>query len=434
MNNRVRLTIPRIQSFTCSTGKSQTFLWDTASPCLAVRATPTRKTFIFESRFDGKTIRTTIGDVAILTIEEARQRATEAKNLVDQGIDPRLEKKRRIESETAERQERKRQDVTLGEVWQVYCEARRGKWSKSYYSLHQRLIQKGGEKRNRSKQPTIAGPLYPLAETKLSDLTSSRISKWLEAEAPSRQTQTRISFESLRACLHWCADHDDYRGLADPNLLAPKVKKEHLASKNTRDDCLQREQLPVFFKSTRSYPSKVMRTYIQAVLLTGARREEVAALRWVDVDFKWQTLTINGKTGQRTIPLTPYVATILNDLPRKNQWVFSSPTAADGRMTSPTRALQSMMARAEIEGLTIHGLRRSFSTLAEWLETPAGIIAQIQGHQPSAIAEKHYKKRPLDLLRMWHVKIEAWILEQAGIERPTEQSETVPLKLVVGGK
>jgi hypothetical protein len=37
------------------------------------------------------------------------------------------------------------------------------------------------------------------------------------------------------------------------------------------------------------------------------------------------------------------------------------------------------------------------------------------GHKPSATAEKHYKVRPLDLLRMWHVKIEAWTLEQAGI-------------------
>ena len=37
------------------------------------------------------------------------------------------------------------------------------------------------------------------------------------------------------------------------------------------------------------------------------------------------------------------------------------------------------------------------------------------GHKPSATAEKHYKVRPLDLLRMWHTKIEAWILEQAGI-------------------
>jgi hypothetical protein len=37
------------------------------------------------------------------------------------------------------------------------------------------------------------------------------------------------------------------------------------------------------------------------------------------------------------------------------------------------------------------------------------------GHKPSATVEKHYKVRPLDLLRMWHTKIEEWFLEQAGI-------------------
>jgi intergrase/recombinase len=47
---------------------------------------------------------------------------------------------------------------------------------------------------------------------------------------------------------------------------------------------------------------------------------------------------------------------------------------------------------------------------------PTGVVAQIQGHKPSAIAEKHYRRRPVDLLRMWHSKLEAWILEQAGIE------------------
>ena len=44
------------------------------------------------------------------------------------------------------------------------------------------------------------------------------------------------------------------------------------------------------------------------------------------------------------------------------------------------------------------------------------MVAQIQGHKPSATAEKHYTVRPLDLLRIHHEKIEAWILEQAGIE------------------
>jgi intergrase/recombinase len=46
----------------------------------------------------------------------------------------------------------------------------------------------------------------------------------------------------------------------------------------------------------------------------------------------------------------------------------------------------------------------------------AGIAVQIQGHKPSGVREKHYIRRPLDLLHMWHVKIEQWILEQAGIE------------------
>jgi hypothetical protein len=47
-----------------------------------------------------------------------------------------------------------------------------------------------------------------------------------------------------------------------------------------------------------------------------------------------------------------------------------------------------------------------------------------QGHKPSATAEKHYKRRPLDLLRLHHERIEAWILEQAGLEEPLTKAET----------
>ena len=53
---------------------------------------------------------------------------------------------------------------------------------------------------------------------------------------------------------------------------------------------------------------------------------------------------------------------------------------------------------------------------------PAGITAQIQGHAFQGMREQYHIRRPLDLLRMWHVKIEAWILEQAGIEFPPVQA------------
>ena len=88
-----------------------------------------------------------------------------------------------------------------------------------------------------------------------------------------------------------------------------------------------------------------------------------------------------------------------------------------------------MMSRAEIEDITLHGLKRSFCPLSEWLETPVGIVDQIQRHEPSATAEKNYKKRSIDLLRMWHVKI-----EEAGIEQPQETPEGPQLKVVQGGK
>jgi hypothetical protein len=65
---------------------------------------------------------------------------------------------------------------------------------------------------------------------------------------------------------------------------------------------------------------------------------------------------------------------------------------------------------------TLRGLLRSFSSLTEWLEIPAEVVAQIQGHKPSATAQKHYKRRPLDLLQVHHERIEAWILEQAGVQ------------------
>ncbi len=38
-------------------------------------------------------------------------------------------------------------------------------------------------------------------------------------------------------------------------------------------------------------------------------------------------------------------------------------------------------------------------------------------------AERHYRVRPVDLLRKWHTRIEVWMLEQAGIEQPAEDAQ-----------
>ena len=88
--NRVRLTAGRVDAFTCPAGKSQAFLWDTEAPALALRVTPTgRKTYVFEARLNGATLRVNIGTAADWPIEKARGEAQRLKVLVDSGQDPR---------------------------------------------------------------------------------------------------------------------------------------------------------------------------------------------------------------------------------------------------------------------------------------------------------------------------------------------------------
>lgn len=189
-----------------------------------------------------------------------------------------------------------------------------------------------------------------------------------------------------------------------------------------KHDVLQREQLAAWFNAVRQIRNPIISAYLQTLLLTGARREEVARLRWDDVDFRWNSIRLNDKVeDQRIIPLTPYVASLLSALPRVNEWVFSS-RGETGRLAEPRIAHNQALDIAGLPPLTLHGLRRSFASLSEWTETPAGIAAQIQGHAPQGVREQNYIRRPLDLLRMWHARIEIWMLEQAGITAPSTSS------------
>jgi integrase len=235
-------------------------------------------------------------------------------------------------------------------------------------------------------------------------------------EGKKRPGRARLASRLLTVFLTWCAEYPAYREIVTSNPAKNKSTREILGKPQKKDDALQREQLLAWFAAVKQAGNPVNSAYLQALLLTGARTNELTAVRWDDVDFQWGSLTIKDKMqGVRTIPLPPYLGQLLSALPRRNEFVFSSPAAKSGHLTDPHAANYKV---CEVAGLdvTLHGLRRSFASLCEWIEMPAGIAAQIQGHAPQGVREQHYIRRPLDLLRMWHVKIEAWILKEAGIK------------------
>lgn len=460
MGERTNFTAGRVAAFACPEGKSQDFLWDAKAAGLGLRVTRGGgRSFVFQSRFSGESLRMTIGtpsasdaaaSAGAWTIPDARAEARRLQALIDQGRDPRVEKAetsaRDVAVREAQKTARARLEVVALEAWDVYCEDRRRKptdspkvrrWSERSYQDHRAMTAAGGEPRKRWKgKKTQPGPLRALLSRPLATLDSPAIEAWVKSESRTRPTRAALAFRLLRAFVRWCSEQPDFAAVVRADACKPKAIREALPKSKAKDDVLQREQLPAWFKAVRELPP-VQAAYLQTVLLTGARREEILGLQWADVDFQWRKLRARDKIdGERSIPLTPYVAQMLSFLPRRqgNPWVFSSALSKSGRLEEPRDPHTRALAAASLPHISIHGLRRSFGSLAEWVEVPLGIVAQIQGHKPSATIEKHYRPRPLDLLRMWHERLETWILTQAGIEPPTRTGETpAPALRVVGG-
>lgn len=436
---KVRFTTGRVADHECLAGRSQSFIWDSEAPGLGLRATSGGvKSYVFQAKVNGKSPRLKIGDPKTWTIEEARTEARRLKILIDEGRDPRQVKADVLAAEEAARAVRaaevaateaatRRASVLLSEAWQKYLEygkTKRNKrsgetgWSAVHMRAHLELASLGGEKKKRGTGETSAGPLAPLMPLRLCEITGDRIATWLEEEARIRPTAAALSFRLLRAFSNWANDIPEYAGIIPSDAFTSRKARDALPKQNARSgDCLQREQLANWFDQVRKINNPVISAYLQGLLLTGARRRELGGLRWENVDFTWGSITIRDKVeGERTIPLTPYLSHLLQSLPRRNQWVFSSPASKDGKIAEPRYAHTDALNAAGLPHVSLNGLRRSFGTLCEWVEVPSGISAQLMGQRSSAIAEKHYRRRSLDLLRTWHEKIEAWILAQAKIE------------------
>ncbi len=437
---KVVFTAGRVSAFTCPAEKAQAFLWDATAAGLGLRTTPAGKpAYVFQSVYQGKDLRLTIGNPGAWSIEQARDKARTLQRLIDDGKDPRdlkrdalAQQAEREASAAAQAEANKRASLTVGEVWATYIAERRPHWGDLHYRDHIDKAKAGGlpsGRRGGGKKLTQPGPLAALMPLTLRDLDQSTVEAWAAKEGLTRPSSARLAWRLLTVFLTWCGEQPAYAALLPAkNPAKTKKAREALGKPGTKSDVLQREQLAAWFSAVQQLQNPAIAACIQMMLLTGARPGEVLALRWEDVNTQWKGISIRDKVeGTREIPATPYMLHLLATLPRRtmtepktgrqiaNPWVFSSPTSATGCLTEPNNPHTRTCKAAGLEGLTLHGLRRSFKSLTEWLEVPVGVVAQIQGHKPSATAEKHYTVRPLELLRLHHEKIEAWILEQAGI-------------------
>lgn len=438
--SKVSLTVARIQALRCPPGKSQVFLWD-LNPNLGVRLKPNGSpSFIFQGSLLGQSVRVTIGRCATLTIPEAKAEAIRLQKMINDGLDPRLEKEKTLAATVAAQNEKKKVGVTVGQVWSDYMArgtARKGReWSVSYNQKRESAMSAGGQLPKRGTKRTVPGILFSLSDVLLKDLDDNRVQAWAIAELAAiaarstrKKTAHKPGYASVKAgsewlsgMLRWCSTQAEYKAIVDARAVRSSTVQDNIPSGTgaRRKDLLEVGQLESFFVNLDSMKNRTFAGYLTAVLLTGARREEVAPIKWSDIDFRWKKFTIHNKTTAdvertRVLPLTPYIESVFKAMPKINDFVFASTRSKLGYVRDSRKSLAPVLENAELPHLTIHGFRRTYSLLYEEAGCVASAMEQIIGHVVQTMDE-HYKPRTVEQLRPWLERYENFVIEKAKLQ------------------
>jgi integrase len=241
-----------------------------------------------------------------------------------------------------------------------------------------------------------------------------------EAATTSRvtgHTAANRALELLRAMYNWAGEarRELFTG-TNPAAGHDKYREEQ------RERFLQPDELAPFFAALAAEPNQDIRDFVIASVLTGARRSNVIAMQWADVDLKraeWRVRGEQMKNGQpQTITLTPELVQVLKQRRKDNPkgaWVFPSDKSESGHLMEPRAGWRRILQRAELSDLRLHDLRR---TLGSWqARTGASLvlIGKSLNHR-SQDATAIYARLDLDPVRQSVNRATSAMFEAAGIK------------------
>ncbi|WP_334187446.1 tyrosine-type recombinase/integrase [Noviherbaspirillum sp.] len=371
----------------------QSFCWDDEIKGFGVRVTASTKSFILDRKFNGRSIRLTIGRYPAWSEEQARKQANKLIVQLDQGIDPR-----------EERQKAQTDAVTLEAAFQRFISERQLKPRTAYdYNRYMRGVVQSGKPQFFSDWQNK--PIASITE----DMIASRYAKLKDGARGAAQASSAMRV--LRSVLNYAiqAYNLDIR-----NPVSTLTKRRAWVKINKRRTHLHHHEIRPFVLALRKLPNPVMAAYLEFVLLTGARRNEAAQLKWADVNDGARVLTFTDtkKNGEdRSIPITSRVHEILDAMKRlkMGDYVFASTDKA-GKAThvsEPRKALARANSAAGTN-MTVHDLRRTFATVLESLDCPMAPLKALLGHSMAAdVTTGHYVVIGIERLRPWSDRYDA---------------------------
>ena len=404
-------------------GAKDRLLWDDRLPGFGCKVTPKgSKVFVYQYRLGGRgspVRRYTIGKFGPITVEQARREAEKLALKVAQGADP-----QRVKVETAR--------IAIDLAFSAYVDRFHAAYLTKEWPASERdalaLLR-------RYAMPVLGNK--PLPEITRKDITA------VVAGARDKVATASLLFATLRRMMRWAVNQGDLDRSPMEGMDAP-------AKVPSRDRVLSDDELRLVWQAsgTLGYPFAHV---VRLLILTGARREEVASLDWAELSREeavWSLPSSRSKNGVASRqPLSTLAMAELEVLAsRCGGWpkvglLFSTTgtTPTSGHSKAKVRLDTAIAKLAKEVGIAppapwrVHDLRRTLATglqrLGVRFEVTEAVLNHISGAKSgvAGIYQRHD----------WHDEkrsaLEAWGRHVAAITKPAESGNVVSLRAKRGG-
>lgn len=381
----------------------QSWIWDDQLKGfgIAVRSTGVHS-YVFNYRDQhGRLRNITIGKVGTLTPDEARKHAEKHQRAVRDGKSPIAQKRAA------------RKALTVNDLLDAYLVSDRFRKKAASTQLVDRGRIEGHLRPLLGKQilETLGIEDVRLAHRKIVAGKTAKTEKSGKKRGVIRiqggEGTARMAIRLFRSILRWGGTETILPAGCDPDLAAGV----EIGSDGARaiilgkvDDyarlwrTLDRLTNPNELKDGEKLLRMEAADAIRVIALTGARRSEIAGLRWSHVDLKAGTITLppdSHKTGNRTganrvIGLPSLASAIIARQPegRPSDLVFKP--ARNGQRIDLSAPWREVRKAAELpEGMGLHGLRHSLASHMAMAGAQAAEIMTALGHRDITTSQKY---------------------------------------------
>jgi integrase len=361
--------------------------WDDDLPSFGVRLRNGRKTYVCQYRIGTQQRRESLGDVRKVRLDAARKVARQRFASVELGVDP---KPRPAGPATG---------LTMGGVADRYLVARKDAVRPTTYAAAERHFR------------VHFGPLRELPFASISRAAVSARLQDIVAE------HGRVAAARARAYLSALYGWALREGLYDGANVAAGTNNP--GNNPPRDRVLSLDEVRAIWRTCTDDDFGII---VRLLFVTGQRRNEIADLRWSEVDFSKAEIALPKERVKNKhahiVPLSPLALALLKSRPRQDgrDLIFGQ---GDRGFTTWTHAKAKLDAAVALPSWTLHDARRAIATGLAEIDVQPAVIEAVLNHQgglKGGIAGTYnraklepQKRRALDL---WAAVIENRVPEE----------------------